>query len=80
MKYCCINGDLKKQILSKLKQNRKFILDVRLRRGPSIGSDHYMLVANVMRPTTMPIINLNTKVVKYDKITTYKLLEPEIAD
>nr|CAH7747709.1 unnamed protein product [Callosobruchus chinensis] len=61
---------------------RKDVLDVRVKRGPEIGSDHYMLAAKLKLHKRK---NLNTTNMIQDskylkKIKTYKLLDKDVAE
>nr|CAH7736536.1 unnamed protein product [Callosobruchus chinensis] len=61
---------------------RKDVLDVRVKRGPEIGSDHYMLAAKLKLHKRK---NFNTTNMIQDskylkKIKTYKLLDKDVAE
>lgn len=63
------------------KNRKNTIKDIKVMRGPEIGSDHYLLLLktkNIKQNNTTKATNQNDT--KYEKIRTYKLNDSEIAE
>lgn len=62
------------------RNNRRDVLDVRVRRGPEIYSDHYLLVAKMRKkPEEHRSTEDNKKLIYYETIKAYKLRDREYA-
>lgn len=63
------------------RHNRKEVLNVRVRRGPEIYSDHYLVEAKLQIKKEVPNQSRqNTKLQKSEAIKAYKLRTPEVGN
>lgn len=63
--------------------SRNTVIDTRVKRGPEIGSDHYLVVAKIRDQLEIKdkSDDKNTrKVVEFETIRTYKLQNEEVAE
>lgn len=61
------------------RRNRRDVIDVRVRRGAEIFSDHYLLVAKIRKYSDTTERDQNERQVTYETINTYKLRDRHIA-
>lgn len=59
--------------------NRQIVLDTKVRRGPEIDSDHYLVITKLREELEEKNEHKRDKVIEYESIRTYKLLEQESA-